>query len=161
VKNFYFHQVCEKAGVENGDIPTSDFISSSIWKNCNDKEKWRLNSAGPQSAWCAGQKDTLGNEYVGVKFSESTEISGLVTQGRKDSNQWVTKFKVGYTETDGGTVKFVKDFDGQDQIFEGNFDTDTPVENFFSCHLNVFSIAIYPSAIKSWTSLRFEVLKCA
>lgn len=110
-------QTCSKAGVEDKTILASSLISSSVKPGCNDKERWRLNAIakpgvtsgeGWAGAWCGETKDKDG-DYVGVKFASATEVSGVITQGREDYPQWVSKFKIGYTETDGGAVKFIQD----------------------------------------------------
>merc|ERR1712136_104395 len=160
-------KVCAKAGVESGAITASNLISSSVHHGCNDKERWRLNAvkkdgatsgAGWAGAWCSGRRGN--GEWVGVQFAQLTEVSGIITQGRQDYDQWVKRFKVGYTITEGGAVQFIKDEQGQDKIFLGNNDRDTPVEHSFLCHLNVFSVAIYPIDTQGWTSMRFEVMTC-
>ena len=59
---------------------------------------------------------TGNGEWVGVKFAQLTEVSGIMTQGRQDYDQWVKRFKVGYTITEGGAVKFIKDEQGHDKV---------------------------------------------
>lgn len=151
-------KTCTKAGIEDKSIPASKLTSSTVWPNnkCNNKENWRLNS---NTGWCASTASGTG-DWIGVDFDESTEVSGLITQGRADALQYVTRFKVGYTESSGGTVKFIKDENSQDKVFTANYDQTSEVEQVFPCHLNAFSIRIYPTAVKKHASLRFEVMKC-
>ena len=48
--------------------------------------------------------------YVEVVFLESTEVSGVITQGRGKSNQWVTQYKIGYIEDAcSPTLKFIEE----------------------------------------------------
>ena len=50
----------------------------------------RLNS---KQAWSAGARMGIGDSMT-IDTGELQSIAGIVTQGRKDSNQWVTSYKV-------------------------------------------------------------------
>lgn len=161
-------KTCTKAGVEDSSILAANLIASGSSNDCNDKDRWRLNAVGVASStgdgfagsWCAADSNFDGH-YVGVKFDQATEVSGLVTQGRQDSDHWVSEFKVGYTTTDGGTEDFILDDSGNPKLFTANNDRDTEVEQHFPCHLNVFSVRIHPTICNEFPySLRFEVITC-
>ncbi len=57
-------------------------------------------------------------------------VKGVVTQGRKNSNQWVTEFEV-YVSRNGDSWKQVKNSSGS-TTFKGNTDTITKVTNYFN-----------------------------
>ena len=59
---------------------------------------------------------TGNGEWVGIKFTKLTEVSGIITQGRQDFDQWTTKFYVGYTITEEGNVQFIQDESGQNKV---------------------------------------------
>lgn len=160
---------CTKGGVEDKTIAAGNLIASNSNRKCNNKDRWRLNGEAMEGAagnedgyagcWCPDTNHGY-NEYVGVKFDQATEVSGLITQGRHDKDQWVTQFKVAYTETDGGSEEFILDEEGNEKIFTGNSDRTTEVEQYFPCHLNAFSVRIYPTASSTYPSMRFEVVTC-
>lgn len=162
-------KTCTKAGVEDKSIAADNLIASGSNRKCNDKDRWRLNAVqmpggtgnedGFAGSWCSPANNYNGH-YVGVKFDQATEVSGIITQGRHDKDQWVTHFKVGYTETDGGTELFILDDAGSPKIFTGNDDQATAVEQHFPCHLNAFSVRIHPTGSNKYPSLRFEVITC-
>ena len=59
----------------------------------------RLNKTRDSSgigAWCT-LSATGANDWIQVNFKNYTSVSGVVTQGRSDSPQWVTRFRMNYS----------------------------------------------------------------
>ena len=86
-------------GMENGIIKDYQITASSVFqaRDCGP-DNARLNKTdNPTSigAWCPLTKT---NEWIQVKFAVNTLVTGVVTQGRSDYRQWVTKFKMQYSE---------------------------------------------------------------
>ena len=54
-----------------------------------------LQAASHHGAWLARTQDQ--NQWLQVKFAQRVEIRRVATQGRPNSNQWVTSYKLNYS----------------------------------------------------------------
>ena len=96
-------------------ITKSQLTSSSVWGRKYDAYYARLN--GKQllrnsGAWCAKLNDL--NQWISVNLSMPRLISGVITQGRKGSKRWVTRFKIQYS-SDGVSWLYIMDSTSQDE----------------------------------------------
>ena len=91
------------------NIPDSDITASSQFNSQHAALGGRLNyqaqinSVGAITqigGWAALTNDV--NQYLQIKFSKITQISGVATQGRSDADQWVKSYKLQYS-TDGSS----------------------------------------------------------
>jgi hypothetical protein len=110
----------------------------------------RLNS--PQ-AWSAA-KSVVG-ESMTINTGEVQSIAGIVTQGRRDANQWVTSFTV-EVSVDGRNFKPVE----CDRTFDANSDKNSKVKVLFSIPLRAQYVRIIPQTWSGWLSMRAAALVC-
>ena len=100
--------------MENGAISDAQISASSQWDNYHGPRRARLNgkrSAGNGvGAWCAITNDIY--QWLQVDLRKYTTVTRIATQGRSDLNQWVTKYRLQYSE-DGVNFHFYKAL-GQD-----------------------------------------------
>lgn len=81
-------------GLESGEISDGQISASSEWDSYVSVLLGRLRS--PRS-WSAGVNEV--NQWYQVDLgSEYTKVTGIATQGRGDHPQWVTKYKLWYSE---------------------------------------------------------------
>ena len=84
-------------GIQYGDF--DDRIKASSKYDTNHSVKGcKLNKImgnGHSSAWCADSSDK--NAWIEVNLGGSHLITGVSIQGRGDANQYVTKFRVLYS----------------------------------------------------------------
>ena len=99
------------------------------------------------------------NPYIQVNFLKPKLISGVITQGHPDLQQWVTKFQV-FTSLDGKTFAPYSSMPGSNvpRIFEGNTDNKTPHRNLFNRNVTAQYVRIYPIESNGITALRFNIL---
>ena len=71
-------------------------------------------------------------QWIEVDFLTSYAIGGVSTQGSADSDNWVNKYEVFYSN-DGQQFYPVPDSPGGDtaRVFYGNFDRNSPVMHLF------------------------------
>ena len=96
-------------GMKDGRIQDSQLTSSSEWAANHGANNARLDrpaGSGRTGGWSAKTNDA--NQWIQVDFGDMKSVSGIVMQGRSDYDQWVTKYKVQYSN-DGVTWQFVKD----------------------------------------------------
>ncbi|XP_072025097.1 uncharacterized protein [Amphiura filiformis] len=140
-------------GMENGNISDTD-ISSSTTNGGYLPELARLHTA---SAWRSYYNNA--QQWIQVQFLRQLPITGIITQGEKGANVWVTRFKVQYS-LDYQTWNFVLDETGEEELFEANWDDSSPATNYFFSPVFVHYIRIKPTLWITTIALRFELLGC-
>ena len=109
----------EKLGLEDGSIPDESLSASSNWKDVDMSTPagGRLNKVSPFGiigAWCPVVKDT--NQWIQVDLGDPTYVTGVLTQGRQDFPQWVTKYTVQFKPPSPSDLVDVKDKHGETQV---------------------------------------------
>ena len=126
---------------------------SSVWAGQSPgvgHARGRLNS---RQAWSAARSAV--GQYMTVDTGEVQSIAGVRTQGRRDSNQWVTSYKVMVSD-DGANFKAVE----CGRTFDGNSNRNTKVKNIFSKPVRARYIRIFPQSWRNWMSMRAAPLVC-
>lgn len=105
---FLKHLACQNAlGMENGTISDGQITASSqrnpdhaaIQSRLNLKAKGRKGGA-----WSALLNDI--NQWLQIDLiGQNTRVTRVATQGRNDLDQWVTKYKLEYSN-DGGNFQY-------------------------------------------------------
>ena len=103
------------------------------------------------SAWAAGFLNA--NQFVLVHFGQKpVRVVSLVTQGRADSDQWITSFKlqssqdgIYWSDVENGTV------------YTGNTDRNTKVTKVFSQAIYARVLKFIPVTWNVYISTRLEV----
>ena len=87
-----------EVGLEDGKIPNRAFTSSSKWDKYHRADRARLNTVANKrhrGAWSSRKNNK--RQWIQVKLGQKTRITGVVTQGRQDANQWVTSYSISYS----------------------------------------------------------------
>ena len=100
--------------MKNGLISDSQITASSLASNqrigYQGAKNARLDSVATDSmagAWVALIGDA--SPWLQIKFTMLMSIAGIVLQGRKGNDQWVTKYEVQSSSNNGVTWEYVKD----------------------------------------------------
>ena len=101
-------------------------------------------------SWCANPS-AIG-QWIQLDNGKLGSISGIITQGRKNSAQWVKSFKVKYKDESGSWW----DVDGK--TFKGNIDKNTKVTTTFSKPVVTRYIRIYPQSWNGHMSMRVDMI---
>ena len=88
--------------MEDGRITDSQITASGYWPNSvyHGPTNARLNrvaQTGTVGAWIA-ESTTDKNQWIQAALGETAQVTGVMTQGRAGSQQYVTKFKVLYSD---------------------------------------------------------------
>ncbi|KAL9955702.1 hypothetical protein ACROYT_G037062 [Oculina patagonica] len=112
--------------------------------------------SGRYGAWSNG--NLRENSWFQVDFGRSVKVTMVATQGRQDAYQWVSKYRVSYSN-DG---IFFQDYEegGHVKIFDGNTDRDTVVRNKLQNPIITRYIRINPISYYGWISLRADFYGC-
>ena len=85
--------------MEKGGIKDAQITASSEYSVQHAAKFGRLNfkaSTKEQGGWSAGY--TAANQWIQVDLRKYTVVKGIATQGRNDYSQWVTKYKLQYSD---------------------------------------------------------------
>ena len=136
-------------GIQYGDF--DDRIKASSQYDSNFSVKGcKLNKTmenGHSSAWCAASSDK--NAWIEVNLGGSYLITGVSIQGRGDSNQYVTKFRVLYSN-DGINFLNISEF-------RGNNNNTTVEKRQFPIPIYAKFIRIQILEFHEHPSLRFDL----
>ncbi|XP_038050855.1 uncharacterized protein LOC119724007, partial [Patiria miniata] len=115
----------------------------------------RLNTEEGAGAWCPMSNDQ--DSWIQVDFVADAYIYGIVIQGRASVDEWVETFSVSYWTSEEGW-KYITDADGNEKIFVGSYDSDTPIHVVFDEPINVQLVRIYPVTWHNEPCLRIELI---
>lgn len=98
-------------GVANEFAVSHDMMNASTKKTDYSAKHGRLNG---NRAWCA-QSARGTQEWLKIELETSTEICGVATQGREDTDEYVISFKL-YYSLDGGGWTAYQNSNGYDEV---------------------------------------------
>ncbi|CAH3166795.1 unnamed protein product [Porites lobata] len=153
---------CKAAlGMENGLISDAQISASSEWDNNHGAERARLNGRRinlKRGAW-SSRYNILG-QWLQVDLEKYTTVTGLATQGRSDEDQWVTKYRMQYSDDGVSFYLYTEPGVGPQKLFDGNYDRNTIVHQKLSWPIRARCIRILPEAWTGHISLRMELYGC-
>ncbi|XP_030844399.1 uncharacterized protein LOC763130 isoform X3 [Strongylocentrotus purpuratus] len=147
-------------GLESYVIPDSSMTASSEYNADHGAERGRLNLARDgnlRGAWCSRARNV--NQWIQVDLLHLYRITSVATQGREDTSQWVTSYKLACS-TDGTnfhTVQGISTNPGADRIFTGNVDSNTIVTNTLPVPQMCRYVRLMPVSWFVSISLRMEI----
>ncbi|KAK3753251.1 hypothetical protein QZH41_004465 [Actinostola sp. cb2023] len=103
-------------GMESKAIPDARITASSFYDSNHAPQQGRLNFqpyGSKQGSWAA--RNAKAGEWLQADLGKVTKVTGVATQGRSRSNQWVVSYRLQYS-LDGKTFK---DYEGG-KVFPGN-----------------------------------------
>lgn len=95
-----------------------------------------------------------------MNFHLPTTMAGVRIQGDPNSQSWVTKFMVKFSNDGQRWTPYYQSFAVEPKMFDGNTDKDTMVSVFFDREITARYLRIVPQAWHGRIALRFEVLEC-
>lgn len=159
--------VVDLINISIGSTPEESRSYSKVYRDCPPGQDYARSCLDSPVSWCGpipgeeagtpvldgkGWGTSDGKQYLTMDVGEEKMISGLITQGRADKNQFVTEFKVEYS-SDNGSFKYVRN-----ASFAGNADGSTKVVNYFVRPILARYIRIIPLNYYKHMSLRSDVL---
>ncbi|KAK5931452.1 hypothetical protein CgunFtcFv8_027597 [Champsocephalus gunnari] len=150
-------------GFESGSV-TSDQISSSNqdqysgWYSSWVPPKARLNNQGFGCAWLSKFNDL--HQWIQIDLKEVQVMSGILSQGRCDADEWVTKYSIQYRSVETLNWIYYKDQTGNNRVFYGNSDRSSTVQNLLRPPIVAQYVRLLPLGWHTRIALRMELLMC-
>ncbi|XP_078686058.1 uncharacterized protein LOC144918846 isoform X2 [Branchiostoma floridae x Branchiostoma belcheri] len=144
-------------GMEDGSIPDSSITASSVYRYEHRPYYGRLNSLHEKGAWVAGANQA--GQWLQVDLGGPAVVHGVVTQGRRTADQWVTSYKL-QRSWKGTSWTTYTGADGTDKIFTGNSDRSSPVTNLLSPPMPARCVRFVVQTWMRHVCMRVEVLGC-
>ncbi|XP_062845383.1 retinoschisin 1a [Trichomycterus rosablanca] len=150
-------------GFEAGSV-TSDQISCSNqdqftgWFSSWTPNKARLNNQGFGCSWLSKYQDT--NQWLQIDLTEEKVVSGILTQGRCDADEWITKYSIQYRTDEKLNWIYYKDQTGNNRVFYGNSDRSSSVQNLLRPPIVARYIRLIPLGWHTRIAIRMELLLC-
>ncbi|XP_076461744.1 uncharacterized protein LOC143294198 [Babylonia areolata] len=149
-------------GLTNPDIVSSNQLqASSVLDVFHSADRARIYTQkdGPYSGgWQPRVNDD--KQWIEVDFLSSYSIGGVITQGSADSDNWVTKYEVYYSNDGQSFYPVIETAGGSTiKLFSGNNDRFTPVMHLFPL-VHARYIQIRPLDFHGAIALRFNIFGC-
>uniref|UniRef100_A0A674AF77 Retinoschisin 1 n=1 Tax=Salmo trutta TaxID=8032 RepID=A0A674AF77_SALTR len=150
-------------GFEAGSV-TPDQISCSNqeeysgWYSSWTSNRARLNSQGFGCAWLSKFQDN--SQWIEIDLQDVGVVSGILTQGRCDADEWLTKYSVQYRTDQNLNWIYYKDQTGNNRVFYGNSDRSSSVQNLLRPPIVARYIRLLPLGWHTRIALRMELLMC-
>ncbi|XP_041647407.1 retinoschisin-like [Cheilinus undulatus] len=150
-------------GFESGSV-TSDQIACSNqdqhtgWYSSWTPNKARLNNQGFGCAWLSKYNDQY--QWIQIDLKEVAVVSGILTQGRCDADEWITKYSVQYRSVETLNWVYYKDQTGNNRVFYGNSDRSSTVQNLLRPPIVARYIRLLPLGWHTRIAIRMELLMC-
>ncbi|XP_031609617.2 retinoschisin [Oreochromis aureus] len=150
-------------GFESGSV-TSDQISCSSqdqytgWYSSWIPNKARLNNQGFGCAWLSKFNDQY--QWIQIDLKEVSVVSGILTQGRCDADEWITKYSIQYRTLETLNWIYYKDQTGNNRVFYGNSDRSSTVQNLLRPPIVARYIRLLPLGWHTRIAMRMELLMC-
>lgn len=135
-------------------LPDANITASSQHDSNHASYKARLNATYDPN-WSAGANNQ--SQWIKVDCGQIERITSVATQGRYGYDQWVTSYKISYSD-DNITWTFIQD-GASDKIFTGNSDRHTVVTHQLDAPIQARYIRIHPWTWYGHISMRMEIYK--
>lgn len=134
-------------------LADANLSSSSIYSADLSHIYSRLNST-VQNNWVPGTQDQ--NQWIKADFGSVKTVNKIATQGRHSAAQWVTSYKISYSN-DNATWTYLGGSNlATATTFTGNTDQNTVVENSFTS-FSARYVRLHPWTWNSYQGLRWEI----
>ncbi|XP_012675102.1 retinoschisin 1a [Clupea harengus] len=120
--------------------------------------KARLNSQGFGCAWLSKVQDA--SQWLQIDLKGEKVVSGILSQGRCDADEWITKYSVQYRTNDSLNWVYYKDATGNNRVFYGNSDRSSTVQNLLRPPIVARYIRLLPLGWHTRIAVRMELLMC-
>jgi len=115
VQRLFFYLECQAPlGMENSKITPAQISASSHYAESLAPNIGRLHYKGNGGAWAAGANDL--HQWIQIDFGIVTTVTYVATQGRHGYVQWVTHYKLQYSNDGNSFQGFKQQGENTDKV---------------------------------------------
>ena len=148
---YRFPECQTSLGMENGAIPDGHVSASSQWNANHAARQGRLNFQavpGKAGSWSARRNDA--NQWLQIDLgNQFTRITLVATQGRNGYSQWVTKYKLQYSN-DGVNFQYYREQGQIQSKVKTLHSPNTSLLCMMFCTTFTFVLNVYSRLNKMW-----------
>ncbi|XP_061593897.1 retinoschisin-like [Cololabis saira] len=148
----------ESGSVESEQISCSNQEVYTGWYSSWIPNKARLNNQGFGCAWLSKFNDQ--HQWIQIDLKQVDVVSGILTQGRCDADEWITKYSIQYRTVETLNWIYYKDQTGNNRVFYGNSDRTSTVQNLLRPPIVARYIRLLPLGWHTRIGMRMELLMC-
>uniref|UniRef100_A0AAQ4PWB3 F5/8 type C domain-containing protein n=1 Tax=Gasterosteus aculeatus aculeatus TaxID=481459 RepID=A0AAQ4PWB3_GASAC len=150
-------------GFESGSVESDQISCTSQdqyvgWYSSWTPSKARLNNQGFGCAWLSKFNDL--HQWIQIDLKEVAVVSGILTQGRCDADEWITKYSIQYRAVETLNWIYYKDQTGNNRVFYGNSDRSSTVQNLLRPPIVARYVRLLPLGWHTRIAMRLELLMC-
>lgn len=147
----------EALGRDSNETSTSVKSNFTITGNMTAAHDGRLGNT--KGSWCASENPLVGDHHLIVDLGKVNILEGVITQGRSDSDNWVTEYTVSYSSNKRHWFHMLK---GREHVvFEGNKDRNTMAVRSFPHRIAAKYIKFTPTSFHGkLMCMRVEAIGC-
>ncbi|XP_053178559.1 retinoschisin-like [Scomber japonicus] len=148
----------ESGSVSSEQISCSNQDQYTGWYISWIPNKARLNNQGFGCAWLSKFNDQF--QWIQIDLKSVGVVSGILTQGRCDADEWITKYSIQYRSVENLNWVYYKDQTGNNRVFYGNSDRSSTVQNLLRPPIVARYIRLLPLGWHTRIAMRMELLMC-
>uniref|UniRef100_A0A3Q4HUD3 F5/8 type C domain-containing protein n=1 Tax=Neolamprologus brichardi TaxID=32507 RepID=A0A3Q4HUD3_NEOBR len=143
----------EAGSVSQEQITCSNQDQYTGWFSSWVPSKARLNSQGFGCAWLSKFQDS--SQWLQIDLREVTVVSGILTQGRCDADEWITKYSVQYRTDEKLNWIYYKDQTGNNRVNNALGISDK-INKWIKIKLQVRYAFLQRASLPSQNTLNFQ-----
>ncbi|XP_072168464.1 lactadherin-like [Diadema setosum] len=136
--------------------------SSSSYANDDYHRAWfaRLdqqpNSGGNSAAWLPQLSDQ--NKWLKIDLGAVFMVTGVITQGRKNGDQWARSMHISTSLDDTDWVFAIDPLSDDPKVYPANYDRDTQVTSLLPNPVRARYVRFHPLTFMNHAAMRVEIL---
>ncbi|XP_072169864.1 lactadherin-like [Diadema setosum] len=134
--------------------------SSSTYDDVTLARHGRLNIKptlhGSSAAWTPHPTDQDG--WLRIDLGEENIVTGVVTQGRSNIDQWATSMYISTSLDDTNWVFTIDPLSRGRKVYPANYDRDSHVTSLLPKSVKARYVRFHPITFRNYASMRVEVL---
>lgn len=139
-------------GIENAQLHSNQITLSSYKTSQSEDTAKKSLKLSSNIGWQPNLDSP--NEYVAINFNQLRNVTGIRTKGGE--NCWIKAYTILYSDSN-----VVLNADGSDeQLFLGNFDSNSEKTNYFRFPIQTQKIKIIPKSWHNCIEMKIEPIGC-
>ena len=130
-----------------------------VTRDCEQMYPYICNRVESGKVWTAQYADT--DQYLQVDLGTIMKVSGIMTQGNPQADEWVSQYTLQFSDKDRNDWKIYLNHDGTDAaLFDGNTDRFAISEGILRQPITARFVRVVPTKWEKKISMRIDIIGC-